>query len=146
HANPLDEWSSLSVRRRWLRLRGVPMPASGKNLWSVPNLLLQKLPSRVFTVTALLDASHLREGERSGLVMMGRDYSYLAVVRTSDRLRVVRAICTDAPKNTAEHEVGATELKTGSIYLRVEVADGAVCRFSYSMDGKRFKRLGDEFK
>jgi beta-xylosidase len=144
HANPRDEWSSLTVRRGWLRLTAVP--TSGENLWAAPNLLLQKLPSRQFAATTLVDASHLREGERSGLVIMGRDYSYLAVHRTSAGLRVVRVICNEAPKNTAEKEVGAIELKRYSVYLRVEVADGALCRFSYSMDGKRFERLGDEFK
>jgi beta-xylosidase len=146
HANPLDEWLSLSVRRGWLRLPAVPWPANGKNLWAVPNLLLQKLPARQFTATTFVDASHLRGGERSGLVIMGRDYSYLAVHRTSAGLRLVRVTCNDAPKNTAEKEVGAVELKSNSAYLRVEVADGALCRFSYSTNGKRFESLDDEFK
>jgi beta-xylosidase len=144
HANPRDEWSSLSLRRGWLRLTSVP--ASGENLWAAPNLLLQKLPARQFTATTFVDASHLREDERSGLVIMGRDYSYLAVHRTSTGLRVVRVVCNEALKNTAEQEMGAVELKSNSVYLRVEVADGALCRFSYSTDGTRFERLGDEFK
>jgi hypothetical protein len=88
----------------------------------------------------------LREGERSGLLMMGRDYSYLAIVRTSGGLRLVRVVCTDAAKNTVEQEVGAVELKNTTAYLRVQVRDGAVCRFSYSTDGKRFELLGEEFK
>jgi hypothetical protein len=87
----------------------------------------------------------LRDGERSGLVMMGRDYSYLAVVKTSHGLRVVRVKCLEANKGAAEKEIGGVEMKTGLVYLRVKVTDNAVCDFSYSTDGKRFESLGEKF-
>jgi len=124
----------------------VPWPEGAQNLWVVPNLLLQKFPAREFTATTSVEPSHLRDGERSGLVVMGRDYSYLAVVRTSAGLRVVRVNCFDAPKNTAEIELGGVELKARSVYLRVSVGDDAVCQFSYSLDGEWFESLGDKFK
>jgi beta-xylosidase-like protein len=63
------------------------VPPAGTNLWTAPNLLLQKLPARESTVTTLVDASGLQQGDRTGLLMMGRDYSYLAVVRTANGLR-----------------------------------------------------------
>ena len=144
HANPVDQWLSFS-RRGWLRVTAVPLPGSGNNLWSGPNLLLQKLPSREFTVTTVIDSSHLREGERSGLVMMGRDYSYIAIVQTSSGLRLVRATCSDAAKNTAEKENVAVDLEVKSVYLRISVKDKALCEFSYSTDGKTFKTLGERF-
>ena len=144
HANPLAEWRS--TRRGWLRLQAIPWPSDAQNLWAVPNLLLQKLPARRFTVTTLVDASHLREGERSGLLIMGRDYSYLAVARTSNGLRIVRVTCIDAPKKTPENEVAVAELKGTSVYLRADAADDAVCEFSYSVDGKEFVPLGETFK
>jgi len=83
HANPREQWLSLFARRAWLRLPAVPPPDGAQNLWAVPNLLLQKFPARVFTATTFVEPSHLRNGERSGLLVMGRDYSYLAVARTS---------------------------------------------------------------
>jgi beta-xylosidase len=144
HANPLDSWASLSARPGWLRLPPISERASEQNLWAVPNLLLQKLPAREFTVTTLVDASHLKMGERSGLVMMGRDYSYLAVEKTSAGMRVVRVICRDAPKGATEQEVVA-ELKSTLVYLRVSVAGEAICAFSYSTAGRRFQSLGDIF-
>ncbi len=146
HANPIADWLSFSARRGWLRLASVPLPAAGQNLWSAPNLLLQKFPSREFTVTTLIDASQLRESERSGLLIMGRDYSYLAVVRTAEGLRIVRVLCLEAAKGTAEKEIGAAGLKVNRLYLRVKVSGDAVCEFSYSTDGKRFENLGDNFK
>lgn len=146
HANPVERWSSLTTRSGWLRLTAQPWPANGKNLWAVPNLLLQKLPSREFSVTTFVDVSHLREGERTGLLMMGRDYSYLAVTRGPRGLRLVRVVCPDAVKGGEEKELGAVELSNTSIYLRVEVSGDAVCRFTYNVDGKLFEVLGDTFK
>ena len=146
HANPVAQWSSLTDRRGWLRLNTVPPPESGKNLWAVPNLLLQKLPSREFTVTTLIDASGLRDGERGGLLMMGRSYSYLAVVRSVTGLRLVRVVCLDAARGDAEYESGTVDLRNTSVYLRLDVNGDGMCRFSYSFDGKRFEALGDSFK
>ena len=144
HANPVDQWSSLSVHRGWLRLTATPAPSNAQNFWAVPNLLLQKLPASSFTVTTRIDASHLREGERSGLLMMGRSYSYLAVVRTGSGLRLTRVTCLDAARGTTETENGALELKMKSVYLRIDLKD-TVCTFSYSLDGKRFESLGETF-
>jgi beta-xylosidase len=144
HANPLDSWLSVSTRPGWLRLNAVPRPAGAQNLWSVPNLLLQKLPAHDFTVTTLVDASRLKIGERSGLLMMGRDYSYLAVEKTSTGVRIVRVICLDAPKGAAEKEV-FVEVKSPLVYLRVSVVGEAICNFSFSTDGKRFQSVGDIF-
>ncbi len=129
HANSRPEWASLSDRRGWLRLTA----SSGtQDLRTVPHLLLQKLPARTFTVTTLIDASHLLEGERSGLLMMGRDYSYLAI----SGLHLIRV--------TTDKEEIITELKTKSVYLRVSV-DDAVAEFSYSTDGKTFVSAGEPF-
>ena len=143
HANPLAEWSSLSKRRGWLRLPAVA--ATGQNLWAVPNLLLQKLPARESTVTTLVDVSGLQAGDRTGLLLMGRSYSYLAVVRDANGLRVVRVTCIDALKNSSEKEIGSVELKGKRVFLRVDVNEKAECRFSYSFDGKRFISLGETF-
>ena len=128
HANPVDSWSSLSARRGWLRLSAV----AHEDLWTTPNLLLQKLPSRKFTVTTLVDGSHLMEGDRSGLLMMGREYSYLAIAGTAGGLRLVR------PDKTIR------ELKNKSVFLRVSMSDG-ICEFSYSTDGKNFSPAGEPF-
>ena len=146
HANPVDEWSSFTARRGWIRLAVVPSPENGKNLWAVPNLLLQKLPSRDFFVTTLVDGTHLREGERSGLLMMGRDYSYVAVTRTAAGLRAVQVVCRDAVRGGEEKETNAFAVKSNYVYLRLQVFGDAICAFSYSVDGKRFHFTGTIFK
>jgi beta-xylosidase len=143
HANPLAEWSSFSKRRGWLRLATMPWPSSRHNLWAVPNLLLQKLPAREFSVTTLVDTSGLQQGDRTGLVMMGRNYSYLAIARTAKGLQLVYFICIEAEKNTSEIKLDAVSIKTSRVYLRVEVNENAGYQFSYSLNGKRFKPFGD---
>lgn len=136
HANPVANWMRLSGGR--LRLHAVPQDSP--NLWTAPNLLLQKFPSRKFTVTTLVDGSHLREGQRSGLLIMGRDYSYIAI----DGPRLVLMTSLDAAKGTPETELGSVPLKTKSVFLRVSVNEGR-CEFSYSTDGKTFAILGEPF-
>lgn len=76
--------------------------------------------------------------------MMGRNYSYLAVEKTSAGVRIVRVICRDAPKGAAEKEV-VVELKSQLVYLRVSVFGEAICNFSFSTDGRRFQSVGDIF-
>ena len=147
HANPLDYWSLVSsvATRGQLSLVVIPPPPKAQNLWGVPNLLLQKFPAREFTVTTFIRASHLLREQRSGLVIMGRDYSYLAVIKTADDLRLIRGTCLDAAKGAAEKEEGVATLQASSVYLRVTVTGEAHCEFSYSLDGKKFASLGEGF-
>ncbi len=49
HANPREEWMSLTEHEGHLRLFAMPAPAGG-NLRHVPNLLLQKFPAPAFVV------------------------------------------------------------------------------------------------
>lgn len=51
-ANPQENWSSLTAKPGWMRLNALAMPAEAKNLWTAPNLLLQKLPALAFVATA----------------------------------------------------------------------------------------------
>jgi len=145
-ANFDKTWSSLSARPGWLRLNAVSLPIEALNLWQVPNLLLQKLPAPKFIVTTRLDANGLLPNEEAGLVVMGMDYSYLAVVRTEQGFRLERTLCVDAPKDNEETEENGVDLKTSAIYLRIMVDPGAECRFSYSIDGRQFTEIGEPFK
>jgi hypothetical protein len=138
HANPNDEWLRFEERGR-ISLTAIPSPEKSQNLWTVPNLLLQKLPAYDFTVTTFVDVTHLLPGERSGLVIMGRDYSYIAVLKSGSQIRLIRITSSD-------EEDFAVELKNNFIYLRVRVSEGAICNFSFSRDGKNFESLGEGFK
>ncbi len=144
HANSQNDWYSLSARSGWLRLFATSRPPD-ENLWAASNLLLQKLPAPAFTITTRVDASQLLDGERVGLLMMGRDYSYIGVRRLSGRLQIFRVTCIEAAKQTAEREEGSTPALTDTLFLRVTVRNEALSKFSFSFDGKKFQALGDEF-
>ncbi|MEZ5308818.1 MAG: family 43 glycosylhydrolase, partial [Pyrinomonadaceae bacterium] len=50
-ANPKAEWAFQFPADGRLRLNSVQLPVDFKNLWDLPNLLLQKFPAEEFTVT-----------------------------------------------------------------------------------------------
>ncbi len=145
HANPKDDWMSLTERPGWMRLFAVQIPDSADNLWPVPNLILQKFPAPEFTITTKLDFSKLAIGQMSGLIIMGQSYSYLAVERTSSGCRLVKRTCEDARREHKETEEANIDCQDNLVLLRVKVSDGAVCHFSYSSDGKEYMAIGEPF-
>jgi beta-xylosidase len=146
HANFEANWSSLSARPGWLRLNTPETSNSGPNLWSVPNLLLQKLPAPSFTVTTRMEFAGLNVGQKSGLLLMGADYAYIAIERTSSGFRLVRVTCGDADKGSAEITDEEILWKGKSVMLRMQMVDGGIAQFSYSRDGTQFFPIGKKFK
>ncbi len=145
HSNYKNGWMSLTERAGWMRLFAVPAPADANNLWPIPNLLCQKFPAPEFTVTTTLDFNKLVEGEKTGLLVMGQSYSYLAVERTSSGCRLIKMSCKDARGGDREVEESDVSITGDSVMLRVKVAERAVCNFSYSRDGKEFNKIGETF-
>jgi len=150
HANPQDYWAYLNGPQGYLRLYSVPQPEGAKNLWQVPNLLLQKLPADVFTATTKLTFTPRVEGEKVGLLIMGLDYAYLSIASMGGKLQFSQSTCLNADKLTGETNTPAVEVPAARagqpLYLRVTVRAGAKCQFSYSLDGQTFQPLGAEFQ
>ena len=136
-ANPKPDWLSLTAHPGKLRLFAQPEPSAG-NLYDAPNLLMQKFPALEFTATAVLDSA---SAAQSGLIVFGYDYAWIGV-RDG---KLVQVTVMNAMEKPVAQEVVATDQLTGRLHLRVDVADGGKCRFSYSLDGKTFKLLGAPF-
>lgn len=126
-------------------------------LWDAPNLLLQKSSVPRFTATAKVRFAAKEDGQYGGLVMMGRDYSALVVMRQGDSFLLQRHTCIGADEGLAEKQQTIATLKATehdtilyapaiyiNMYLRMTVKYG-ICNYSYSLDGKRFKDAGDPF-
>jgi len=143
-ANPGNNWMFLASALGVVRLFNVPLPGDHKNFWDVPNLLLQKFPAAEFTVTTKMTFTPRADQEKTGLIVMGLDYSYISIQQKAGKLFVSQTVCKDADRQTAETESPTVEVKSNLIYLRVEV--GAVCRFSFSLDGARFTPVGVPFQ
>lgn len=147
HANPDEWWSYCDSASGTLSLYSVPLPKEYHNLWDLPNLLLQKFPSNRFKATAKLTflPSDAINGERTGLVVMGMDYGMLSLEKTDKGFTLSQVSCKNADKKGEEKVHASVPLTDGELFLRVEVAPDASCRFSYSEDGKKFVPLGNSF-
>jgi len=148
-ANYRAEWYSLRARPGHLRLFPVPPnPGAPDTLfYNRPNLLLQKFPAEIFTVTAKLDLSQLAPEACAGLVLAGKAMSAIDCRRTKDGIILTRldwgiddqAFPADTPGET-------TEIPATIVYLRMHVDPGGICTFQYSADGNRFSPLGPPVK
>lgn len=141
-----DGWAFMFPARGVLRMNSVQTPGNFKNLWDVPNLLLQKVPAQEFTVTARVTLNPRFEGEKFGLLVMGSDYAYIGVSYKGGRLYIAPAAAKDAGKGSAETENVAYQLNEKMFYLRVKVEKGGLCQFSFSTDGSKYTNLGIPLK
>lgn len=146
HGNPQESWASLDARQGWLRLAATPRPAEFRNLWDTSSLLLQKFPAPEFVARCTLDGSDLREGESAGMLVMGRDYAYVAVERSAKGWQVVGRRCRHADTGREEATVAEEQLASPRVELRVVVRDGAVCEFEYLDDGGNWQTIGPAFQ
>ena len=154
HSNYSPLWYYTASERSRLRLFSVQEPAGYRNLFDVGNLLLQKTPTDRFTATMKVEFTPLpaetqKFGERTGLLVMGRDYALLSLENTPEGFILTQRVCMNAEKGTQEKINASTALASLNpgvpLYLRVEVSDGAQCQFSYSTDNRRFTPLGVTF-
>ncbi len=149
------------------RLYTYKLSEGWKNLWQVPNMLLQKTPADEFTVTTKIRMTSKSDGQMGGLIMMGLDYSALVVKRVGKSFQLLQLTCKDADKGNAQTEKLIATLKPTAedkidykpgihedIYLRLTVSNDAagvahggkpMVRFAWSLDGKKFQTCGDDF-
>lgn len=162
HANINEKWAYYAGDKSYVRLYSYPVVADYKNLWDVANLLLQKTPSDNFTTTMKLTfmPNPKLKGERTGLVVMGRDYAGLILENTDRGLVLSQIECKKADKGEAEQVNSSVGLTQNTVYLKVRFScDGkkikaseggndliVICNFSYSLDGKKFLPLGNPFQ
>ncbi len=148
HANPMDWWHFADAATQKLHLYSVPLPENYRNLWDVPNLLLQKFPSNEFSATAKLTflPSSAIVGERAGLLVMGMNYGLLSLEKTAEGFILSQNECLNAEKGSKETVNESVKLEDATLYLRVKVTPDAKCLFSYSTDGANFSQLGKPFQ
>ena len=146
-SNPKATWAFCDTARGVLRLFSDKLPDSAKNLWGAGNVLLQKLPAEEFVVTTKLSFSPNTklEHEKAGLTIMGMSYANIAIKSSKGGNSIVYTVCKGAEKGTKETERELVQATEGTVYLRVKVRAGAKCSFSYSLDGKVFTDVGEEF-
>ncbi|MGE8340259.1 MAG: glycoside hydrolase 43 family protein, partial [Flavobacterium sp.] len=115
-----------------------------KNIFNAPNLLLQKFPAEEFTATTKLTFNARLNGETTGLIVMGLDYSYLNFKNENGKLYLNQKTGT-FDKTVSETETKPVLIEQNTIYLRVKISKGAICSFSYSLDDKNYQTIGKDF-
>ncbi len=132
---PVDGKWSLSERPGFLRLRALP----AQSFWEARNSLTQRAIGPLSTPTVMLDAAGLKDGDVAGLGLLNLPYATLGVEKTSAGLAV--AVFDQASGKTAR-----VAIQSPRVWLRADcdfLTEKA--RFSYSVDGKTFVPVGDEF-
>ena len=146
HANPHISYGFPSGNLGYYRLNCIPRPENSENLWNIPNLLLQKLPAEEFMATTRITFNSRSGEEETGFVIMGEDYQYISL-KSVDGILYVRVVnCRNARTGGPETELFTEPVDQGEIYFRIRVDKNAVCSFSFSTDGKRYKTAGKSFE
>jgi beta-xylosidase len=144
HVNPEVYWG-FPTTMGYFNMFCRPVPQDAVNLFDVPNLLLQKFPAEEFTATAKLTFNARFDGEYTGLLIMGLDYSYLCLKQEGGKLFLSQKTAKNADKKGTEIESTPISIENKTIYLQVKVKQGGICDFLYSEDGEKFNAIGQSF-
>lgn len=143
----------------YFRLYGHRMSENFANIRETGNILTQKFPNDTFTATAKVTMSANGDRQQGGPVVMGRDYSRLAIESSGNNFIIKQITCIGADEGKPERAVTVATLpatrvncegpaKTTDIDLwtRITVDKKGMARFYYSTDGKKFHPSGNPFK
>ena len=186
--NPVesDEFNAPTIGRQWqwqanydekfgvptafgtMRIYTHKLDTDWKNLWPVPNMLLQKTPADEFTVTAKLRFTSKADGQMGGIIMMGHKYQALVVRREGKEFKLLILTCQDADRGKAQQEELVATLKPTAedkidykpgihedIYLRLQVSNAEagvahggkpLVSFAWSQNGKKFTPCGSQYE
>lgn len=148
-ANPNVVWHAKLPGNDYLRLFSIKVPETAKNLWSVPNLLLQKFPAPNFSAKTkvTLIPEEANKGKTAGLVIMGMDYATLSISHNQSGYFIKQTEAVNAVDGAEEKTIMEKRIKSNTVYFKVDVtAPNAICQFSYSENGKNYKNIGKPFK
>ena len=186
--NPVesDEFNAPTIGRQWqwqanydekfgvptafgtMRIYTHKQDTDWKNLWTVPNMLLQKTPADEFTVTAKLRFTSKADGQMGGIIMMGHNYQALVVRREGREFKLIVLTCQDADRGKPQQEELITTLKPTAedkidykpgihenIYLQLRVSNAQagtahggkpLVSFAWSQNGKKFTPCGSQYE
>jgi len=132
--NPVDSAWSLVSPRGCLTLQALLAP----NFRLARNTLTQKVVGYESEATVAVDLSGMAEGQRCGLVCMGKENQMLGVKKQH------KTLCLYQSNDTLETEL--VSVKRKQLYLRVSINIlKKEFRFAYSLDNRHFIPCGSPF-
>jgi len=145
HGNPRKEWYSLTESPGYLRLYAVQNISQKGNLWFVPNLLLQKFPAPSFTITTKITFNPDQIEEKSGLVIMGKEWAFITLTKTNNGMQIGMYTGTYFRGYDKTEKIESIDVQENTCYLKVQVDCQAICSFSYSFTGDNYLPIGSKF-
>ena len=85
------------------------------------------------------------KGDLAGLVLLGKDYGSVVIVKTLQGNVLRQIFCIHADLGSPEEVAAEVPLAQDQAYLRVEVNEGKIS-FSYSLNGQDFEAIGQTFR
>lgn len=135
--NPDDSNWSLSARPGFMRLKTSQRTDSLKG---ARNTLTQRLFGPYSTGTVALQVSAMQDGDVSGLTVFQDPYAYIGVVRENNQYKIVMV---NNGQRIASVDAGALQ----TVYLKASATTTQdVATFSYSLDNKQFRPLGNSLR
>lgn len=152
-SNFKNEWYSLKASKGKLRLFSIPLLPENKNLSSVASIVAQKFPLRNFSVVTKVEFKPKSIGEKTGLIILGMNYSYIGIEKVNKGYKIIQSNCINAYSASDEKIIESIDSKTGDLFFKAEIwqevenasIPKAICKFSYSKNGTDFQTLGQEF-
>ena len=155
--NPVDKAWSLSERPGYLRLRTNRVV---KNLYLAPNTITQRMMGPTCQATVCLDIKNMKDGDCAGFAAFNSDSGVLTIKKNGKKLSLEMSEQTakldkDTKAVTEYNEkvLESIALKQNKIWLRIDADFRPVnhcgtdtASLSYSLDGKNFKKLGNDHK
>jgi len=145
NANPQEKWYSLNERQGFIRLYSLNNSNETGLLYHAPNILTQLFQAPEFSASAKLEFSPGEVGDKAGIVVLGDEYVYLAIEKTSEGNKMVCYHGSSTRDRYTEKLLESHDAESETVIFRVDVKKEAVCSFSFSYDGENFKETGDVF-
>ncbi len=139
-ANCKPQWYEL--KNGQLRLHSIGHSGEA-NLYHIPNVMTQKFPAETFKVTTKLRFVPETEQDRTGLLIIGKEYASIEVRKQKGQLGVYYVTGDETQIDIA---VNFGTIIGNELFLHIEVNEGAICQFGYSEDGINFTKVDEVFK
>lgn len=153
--NPIDEAWSLTERPGYLRLKTNKVV---DNIYLARNTITQRMEGPQSSAVVAFDLRGMKNGDVAGFSAFNSDAAVLAVTMKDGRKSIVMTeesvslhphtkAVTDVKKET----VGEAELLKDKVWFRID-ADFRpgdtrdIAKFWYSLDGKEWNRIGNDYK
>lgn len=140
---PVWQWNHVPVAGKWslnerpgfLRLHALP----ADSFWNARNSLTQRAIGPISSPTVAIDVTGLKHGDTAGLALLNRPYATLGVEKGDAGLVLV---AYDGATGKSSRKI----VDTAHLWLRADCNYlTEKSRFSYSVNGKDFVSIGDEF-